>query len=135
MGKGWDKLMNFEQEVQLSITVLFTGLVIVFVMLIALTFIIKGYGAVVNRIQNKMSGDAKSTADDSTPVLIAQKNAPKTSTSSANGAVSGEVVAAISAAVYMMYGASYEVTNIRRAARPNRSAWKAAGLLENTRPF
>lgn len=128
--------MNLGQEIQLSLTVLFTGLVIVFVMLIALTFIIKGYGAALNKIQNKMvGGDDKRPADSSTPEPIAKNGSPKTRNTPVNSAVSGEVVAAISAAVYMMYGTSYEVTNIRRAPRTNRSAWRTAGLLENTRPF
>lgn len=118
--------MSFEQQVQLSLTVLLTGFAIVFIMLIALTIIIKGYGSVINRIQNKLDGKPDSPAQAVTrgTVPAVQEGIP------------AEVVAAISAAVYMMYGTSAgQIKSIRRAAQPNRSAWRMAGLLENTRPF
>ena len=44
-----------------------------------------------------------------------------------------EVVAAIAAAVACVYPGA-EVRSVRRAV-DTRSAWKLAGLLENTRPF
>ena len=48
--------------------------------------------------------------------------------------IPGEVVAAIAAAVFCMEpGAA--VTSVRRAKTPGVSAWKMAGLLENTKPF
>lgn len=48
--------------------------------------------------------------------------------------ISGEVVAAIAAAVFCMEPGAV-VTSVRRAKAPGVSAWKMAGLLENTRPF
>ncbi len=57
--------------------------------------------------------------------------------------ISGEVVAAISAAVYMMEGEGTVVTSIAPAAvrtqTPNpitrRNPWAFAAITENTRPF
>ncbi|MDO4566870.1 MAG: hypothetical protein Q4B42_06010 [Oscillospiraceae bacterium] len=55
--------------------------------------------------------------------------------------IPGEVIAAISAAVACMEGGAYRVSSVapRRAvlggAGDLRSAWSAAGLVENTRPF
>ncbi|HEX3040427.1 MAG TPA: OadG family protein [Caproiciproducens sp.] len=118
--------MSFEQQVQLSLTVLLTGLAIVFIMLIALTFIIKGYGSAVSRLQDKLGG----RPDSPTPAVT------RSTVPAVQQGIPDEVVAAISAAVYMMYGpAAGKVKSIRRAAQPNRSAWRMAGLLENTRPF
>jgi Na+-transporting methylmalonyl-CoA/oxaloacetate decarboxylase gamma subunit len=45
--------MNFKQELQISLTVLLTGLVVVFLMLIFLTLVIKGYGSAVQFLQAK----------------------------------------------------------------------------------
>ena len=58
--------------------------------------------------------------------------------------ISGEIVAAISAAVYMMEGEGAVVTSIApaaavRAQAPNpitrRNPWAFAAISENTRPF
>ncbi len=49
--------------------------------------------------------------------------------------IPGEVIAAISAAVYCMFGEGAKVMSVRRQQRTGRSAWNMAGLLENTRPF
>ena len=121
--------MNFDQKVQLSIIVLLTGLVIVFVMLIFLTYLIKGYSAIIKNIH----------PDEKT------KNIPKAAPAvqkafvpvpSVEAGIPEETVAVIAAAVYAMYGASAgKVKSIRRAVQPGRSSWKMAGLLENTRPF
>ncbi len=125
--------MGFEQEVQLSITVLLAGLVIVFVMLVLLTYLIKGYSAAVksflpkNGIPNKV--------EVPTAVQMIQPVSPTVEKTASDG-ISEEVVAAISAAVYTMYGMEgAKITSIRRTAQPARSAWATAGLLENTRPF
>ena len=51
--------------------------------------------------------------------------------------ISGEVVAAIAAAVAMMApeGKRYAVKSISRKDAGGRSAWAAAGIADNTRPF
>ncbi len=128
--------MNLEQKVQLSLTVLLTGLVIVFVMLIFLTYLIKGYGSVLSKFmeKNNISKEAKA-APAPAPVLASRANSPKAAPVTEAG-IPEEVIAAISAAVYMMYGNSgAAVTSIRRSVQSTRSAWSMAGLLDNTRPF
>lgn len=124
--------MSFEQQVQLSITVLLAGLVIVFVMLIFLTYLIKGYGAVVKKL---LPGNHEESKPAVSAVPMARPVVSGTAAAAKDG-IPEEVIAAISAAVYVMYGSSgATVTSIRRAAQPARSAWAMAGLLENTRPF
>ena len=56
-------------------------------------------------------------------------------TPAVSGGIPGEVIAAISAAVYCMFGEGAKVKSVRRQQRSGRSAWSMAGLLENTRPF
>lgn len=125
--------MSLDQKIQLSIIILLTGLVIVFVMLIFLTYVIKGYGAVVRSLQSNQEDHRDSVQ----PVAVTSPSAfIPAAVQSVQAGISEETVAAISAAVYVLYGASAgKVTSIRRAAQPNRSAWGMAGLLESTRPF
>lgn len=125
-----NRKMSLEQKVQLSVVIILTGMVIVFAMLIFLTYLIKGYGAVVRKLQASLGSQNTEKPIVAAPVAYA-KPVP-----AVEAGIPGEVVAAISAAVYMTYGASAgNVTSIRRAAQPARSAWSMAGLLENTRPF
>jgi len=63
--------------------------------------------------------------------------------------IPGEVLAAISGAVYAIFGTEVAVQNVRRSAEPqkssrcqakhksrgSRSAWAQAGIFQNTRPF
>ncbi|MBR2740834.1 MAG: OadG family protein [Oscillospiraceae bacterium] len=59
----------------------------------------------------------------------------KEEVSAVSTSIPGEVIAAISAAVYCMFGEGARVMSVRRQQRTGRSAWSMAGLLENTRPF
>ena len=65
------------------------------------------------------------------PVVETVKETPV----AVNDSIPGEVIAAISAAVYCMFGEGARVMSVRRQQRTGRSAWSMAGLLENTRPF
>lgn len=98
------------------------GFAIVLIVLIALIAAIRNYGSAIQEISKKMNGEPKA-------------NAPVKAPSVQNG-IPEEVVAAIAAAVYTLYGSTgHTITSIKRAERPARSAWATAGLLENTRPF
>ncbi len=119
--------MSLDQKIQLSVIVLLTGLVIVFIVLIFLTYLIKGYGRVLSGLQTN-SNDKKKT---SAPLAAAPVQL-----SSVQAGISEETVAVISAAVYALYGTcAGKVTGIHRSSQPSRSAWGMAGLLDNTRPF
>lgn len=125
--------MSIDQKVQLSIIILLTGLVIVFAMLIFLTYVIKGYGAVVRALQpnQKDQQNAIAPVTPSAPPAVIPAAVPTVQTG-----ISKETVAAISAAVYFLYGESAgKVTSVRRTIQTDRSAWGMTGLLESTRPF
>ena len=107
-----------------SAKVVLTGFVVVFAMLILLIFIIKIYGAIIQKAQNagKKSKEKKAETVAETPAPVG---------------VSDEVVAVISAAVATMYGSSEKarIKSIKKSSDGGRSAWAKAGVLDNTRPF
>ncbi len=126
-----------QSNIQLSLVVLITGLVIVFAVLVGLVLIVRGYGAAIRSLQNRAEPKASDRAKPEKTVSLstAQTVVPAAETAAAQeGAIPEEVVAAIAAAVYSMFP-SGKVTSIRRAAAPGRSAWGMAGLLEGTHPF
>lgn len=133
--------MDLQQKMQLSLTVLITGLVVVFVMLVFLTWIIKWYGNAVHAIQARLDEkqkEGRAIPDGLLESAPAAEETPEPAAvfDSAEEEIPGEVLAAISAAVYCMFPQG-SVTSVRRSvsAGRTRSPWGMAGLLENTRPF
>ena len=114
---------------QIAWTVVFTGLVVVFIVLIFLVYLVKGYGAVVR----KLAAKPKPPKAESQPEVEEEHLAEPAS--AAEEGVPGEVAAAISAAVYSLSGEGCSVVSIRRTRTAGRSSWEMAGLFENTRPF
>lgn len=115
-------------------TVLITGFVVVFSVLILLIAIIKLYSTIVYNAEMKAKArkEAKSKKDDDdTPKGTGAGGGSATANTA--GGVSGEVLACIAAAVAMMYGDNVRIKNIRKA--PARSAWSNAGVVANTRAF
>ena len=124
--------MDPQNEVLLSLTVLLTGLVVVFAMLIFLTIVIKIYGSLIYNTTKKRRESNKPKVEAAPTPAPAPASAPI----EVEEGISGEVVAAIAAAVYMTYGVSASrIRSVKRAAANPRSLWGEAGRLENTRPF
>ena len=114
-------------------TVLITGFVVVFAVLILLIAIIKIYSTIVYKSEQRAKARKEKKSkndDDDTPKGTGAGGGNATS---ANGGVSGEVLACIAAAVAMMYGDNVRIKNIRKA--PARSAWGNAGVRANTAKF
>ena len=126
--------MNTAEEAQIALTVLLTGLVVVFAVLIFLTLIIKGYGSAVYSMRQKKTAPA---ADKSAPAPVPTVSVAPVPV--VEEGISGEVLAAIAAAVYMTYensSAPVVIKSVKRTSSVSpRSVWGAAGRLENTRPF
>ena len=106
------------------------GLVVVFSVLILLTFIFFLFGKVVGR--------GKTPKKPSAPVKKAEPAVVPRAVPApvVEDGISEEVVAVIAAAVSVMAGpaASYTLRRVQRS-RADRPVWAAAGLAENTRPF
>ena len=124
-----------------GITVTLSGIIIVFSMLILLVLVMATFGFVMSRIGNK----SKKTKQPKVNKKNVMKNTADSDEGEVLAAISAavmmmdeEVVAAISAAVNMMYegtGKSPIIRSIKPSTKQSRSAWKTAGVLNNTRSF
>ncbi|MBQ7965182.1 MAG: OadG family protein [Ruminococcus sp.] len=121
-----------DEKLTMSLTILLTGFVVVFSVLLLLICVIKIYSTIVYNIQNKPKKSKKNNDDDDTPKGTGATGGSSSAT--AAGGVSPEVLACIAAAVDFIYGeGNVRIKNIRKAG--SRSAWGHAGVLANTRPF
>lgn len=103
----------------LALTVLLTGGIVVFFVLILLIFLIKGYSTIVYKIENKVK-------------------VQKTEEKNNNKEISDEVVAAISAAVISLYSKNETTTCKRKSLKHRRtikSKWANIGLTEELSSF
>lgn len=122
-------------------TVVVAGIFIVLGMLMLLIFIFKLFGRIMERSGNK----AKTKVQNAESIANAPAVKPVPAVNSAMPApvaeqgISGEVVAAISAAVYMAEGEDAVVTSIKTVRKQSpitgRNPWAQAAVIDNTRPF
>lgn len=117
----------------LSLTILLTGFAVVFAVLLVLIGVIKLYGTVIYKLQNK-------NRNKKTKEFVAEHvHGPAPSKPAVVFDAASEeddaLIAVISAAVYSVCSpAQVRIRSIRRSA-PKSNAWRSAGLSENTRPF
>lgn len=126
-------------------TVVMVSIVLVFAMLVALCLIIMLEGRFFDRASGKAAGPAPAAAPapkaaPAAPAPAAPAPAAKAPAAPvpADGAVPGEVVAAIAAAVSVLLGEGAVVRGIRRvpaSAASRRGAWGDAAARELTTPF
>ncbi|MBC5787531.1 MULTISPECIES: OadG family transporter subunit [Clostridiaceae] len=116
----------------IAITV--TGLVVVFLGLILLIIAISIMGAIMKATNKKIDKPSQTAPKPPVkPIVPAKPAAPVV-----QAGISGETVAAISAAVACAMDTDQPVAikSIRKADTvTNRSVWRLAGITENTRPF
>ncbi len=132
------------ENLTLCLTILITGFVVVFSVLIMLILIIKIYGTIVSKAlasaENKRNEkqrairEAEQSKAKKTDGALQAAQAPW---ESAQPEISQEIVAVIAAAVDSTYGeGKARITGIKRSKAPNsRPAWGMAGVFENTKPF
>ena len=134
------ELLHDMNGMNLALTILLTGLVVVFVVLIILTLVIKLYGSSIYNLQNKTKEKNTSKSEISTqvknPEVITMKSQSNSSISDEE--ISGEILAIISAAVFTIYTLvpekTYQIKNIKRSSGV-RPVWGIAGVIENTQRF
>ncbi|WP_295418045.1 OadG family transporter subunit [uncultured Subdoligranulum sp.] len=121
--------------------VVLTSIVLVFAMLIALCLIIMIEGKIFDSINHKAAKPQPpkpSKAAPPAPPKPAPKPQPPVA-KAAEGAIPGEVIAAISAAVACVMGEGAVIHGIRRVTKSGkgsrRGAWGDAGVREHTTPF
>ena len=123
-------------NMELSLVILISGLLVVFLVLIMLTYLIQFFGVIVSRISGKSGTGGKQDKAEKRPEPAAPKAAAvkKASVKEKSG-IPGEIIAAIAAAVASLEdGGKYVIRGIKRS-KPSRSTWGTAGIMENTRPF
>lgn len=126
-------------------TVVLTSITLVFSMLVALCLIITVEGKIFDSMNQKPAKPRPPKPQPPKPQAAAPKAPPKPQAPKApaakadNGAIPGEVIAAISAAVACVMGEGAVIRGIRRVAKPGkgsrRGAWGDAGVREHTTPF
>ncbi|MGW8114621.1 OadG family transporter subunit [Caproicibacterium sp. NSD3] len=143
------RLESSVNEDQIAVTVLLTGIVIVFAVLLLLLLVMKAYSSVQKLKQDseeseiceepKKSSIQKGRGEPS--VAVQTMNRPVTSNQQVSGEIlavlsaavqtelassqeakiPGEVLAAISGAVYTIFGAEVAVQNVSRSVEPQKS--------------
>lgn len=112
-----------------------TGMLVVFVILALLIFFFMLLGAIFKSIDNNKKKKAQAKADEASKSNETAKAAVE------NAAVDEfddeELIAVISAAVAAYTdGEGFTIKSVKkREGKRARSAWSAAGITENTRPF
>ncbi len=137
-----------DRSVAFTATLIIAGLSVVLGVLALLIAVVKIYGIIVTKTQGVNMRKHKKKTNTAPPELNFVNTPPpapaKPAAPAVSQGISGEVVAAISAAVYMMEGEGATVTSIAPAAAarqqaPNpitrRNPWAFAAITENTRPF
>ena len=119
-----------------------TSVVLVFALLVALCIIVMLEGKLFDLLSKKRENAARAQLAQSAPAApkaAAPAPAPAAPAAPAvEAGIPGEVVAAISAAVYCLEGSAVTVRSVRRLPQPaasRRGAWGDAGVRQNTQPF
>lgn len=130
-----------DRSLGFTATVIIAGLGIVLGTLAVLIVVFYAFGAIMNTSQKAKNKKAKKIVEEAKPKQVIPTPtipAPAPTPVAENG-VSGEVVAAISAAIYEMEGAGAVVTSITPIRKQNpitsRNPWANAAVVENAKPF
>lgn len=129
-----------DRSATFTATVIIAGAGIVFLMLVLLIIIFYLFGKVVSSAETKakkgkINKITKSEQKLPTPAPAKKASAPAPQV---EAGISGEVVAAIAAAVAVSEGEGAVVKSIRRVNVVNvrgRNPWANAAVYDNTRPF
>lgn len=129
------------ENLEIGFIILLTGIVVVFSVLVLLIGIIKLYSTIVynaqNNAKNKKNKNVKNEKTESEAVSLPEPVKAETAVEKepSDGTVPGEVVAAIAAAIEVIFGqGAVKIKSIKKSSK-RRSAWKSAGVAENTRSF
>ncbi len=128
------------ENMQLALSLLLAGFLIVFTVLVTLIIIILIYGKIIQKAQKTVAVRREKKAIIRVEELQSQSPA---SDVPAGGKVfgddpeqiPGEIIAVIAAAVDALYGEKpHRIRSVTRE-RKGRSSWGSAGVFQNTRPF
>lgn len=128
-----------DSSVEFTSTLVVAGIGIVLATLALLIVIFNAFGIVIYFLQSKKEKKKEAPSNinderaypDISEMKIEEPPLPE------DDFVPPEVIAAISAAVYMLDGENAKVTSVKRKREPrlSRNAWAQAAVFDNTRPF
>lgn len=118
-------------------SVVITGIVVVFIALILLILCVSIYGKIFDAINKRSAAKAEAKAQAAKAEAPAKPAAPAAPAPVVEDGIGDETVAVIMAAISAMEGSSGKKLVLKsvKTAKPQRPAWSAAGIIENTRPF
>ena len=118
------------ENLNLALTLLLAGFVIVFLVLVLLILIITVYGKIIQFAQKAVSKKNQKVEKPAIRSVTREEIEEYGSDE-----IPEEIIAVIAAAVDAMYGTKpHRIKNVKRS-RSIRSSWGNAGIAENTRPF
>ena len=132
--------MPMNERVIISLTILITGFVVVFSVLLLLIGLIKLYGTIVSKAlesaENKKKQQLAAVKTENTSSVKPEITETSGDVSQLNeNGLNDELIAVIAAAVAAVYGeGTVRVKSIKRVPQ-SRPVWSTAGMLDNTRPF
>ncbi len=127
-----------DRSLTFTFTVVIAGIGIVLATLAVLILIFAAFGKAVSSAEKKAKEKEMKSSE-----RVAVIPAPPEIETEAEGTLNeqdgipGEVIAAISAAVYMVEGEGARIKSITKNKAPEfkRNAWAQAAIIDNTRPF
>lgn len=126
------------EHIDMMWSTLFTGLVVVFLILILLVIVLWALGKVMN-IERKPKLKKRAESEKAVAAAPAPVPAPAPIAEAVEEDEDDSEIIAVIAAAIAAYGESegkqYKIASIKRKEKAVRSNWSAAGIAENTRPF
>jgi sodium pump decarboxylase gamma subunit len=119
------------------VSVVVTGISVVFIALILLIIFVSIYGKIFEVINKKASDKAKAAAEAAAKPKAPVAKAETAPAPVVEAGIEEETVAVIMAAISAMSASSGKKLVLKsvKTAKPQRPAWSTAGIIENTRPF
>lgn len=123
------------------VSVVITGIVVVFIGLIILILLVSVYGSIFDSLNRKKAekqkAELEAKARENAPTQKAAPMPAETAPPVIEDGIEEEIVAVITAAIAAMSAGSGKKLMLRSisTAKGSRNAWAAAGIAENTRPF
>ena len=127
-------------NLNLALTLLLAGFIIVFLVLVLLIIIISLYGMIIQAVakssENRKNGKPKKSVKHEPESTIVKSSDITVSDQDDTDEIPGEIIAVIAAAVDAVYGSKpHRIRSVKRSATGVRSAWGNAGAAESTQPF
>lgn len=132
---GAEEVLSMGEKVITSLTVLITGFVVVFAVLLLLIGLVKLYGIIVTSVLASVEKSKEKKLEEIKKETVEVKAETTELTDSVQTVDDGELIAVIAAAVDAMYGkGSVKVKSIKKVPQ-SRPVWSTAGIMDNTKPF